>query len=847
MVSQGSVTALPPRAPGPASSTDTGTGTEDPATAGKPGRAHRWSRQPGWFLTAIFIGIPVWWVLGVTEIVFFALSIPMLFFLMRLRDVECPRGTGVWLLFLVWLLSGLFVMQVDAPGAEPGASTGRYLVFGYRFAWYLVATVALLYVTNTRRLLSTQRISWAISWLYVSLIIGGILGLLLPRLEFQSALELVLPGSIANQDFVNSLIHPRVAQLQDFLGYEQPRPTAPFFFANQWGINVAVTLPHFIVSWWRREGLWRVAMVAVLVVSAYPVVASLNRTMWGALAVAAAFVVVQLALRGHLRLFVLMAGGMVLSLLLLAASPLGDLVVERFNNPHSDEGRGNLVDATVRSTLTGSPVIGFGTTRDVAGNFASIAGGASAECPNCTPPPLGTHGQVWLLLFAGGLGSLVLFLGFFVGQMVRRLRDDSPYTLAAQATMVAFFVMLPFYPAVQSAIVIAMLSVGIMHREAPRPATTTMGRLVRPARQHLAWVVACAVLGGALGAAVPALRGTVTTATSSVLVPADLQVGDEESRLVTMDAEAAMAASGPVLDAVAEATGATDRAQVADALSFSAPPNTRVLEISYSSRDRVDAVRGAEAAARAYVRVRTRVARDARTVRTDVLEGRLEGLAGPLSVLQRASAGMRRAAGVSLGPTAAELWARPGRLAEELTSTGATPARATVVGERVRESSDPWVVATGSGVAVGGAVALLLAWAVGDRWGRMRQQRAGDLVDGVPVLLHLSEGPEHEQEGRLVEAAGTYQPFAGVLADPGSVTTARWARRVNDVLARTGPPEGSRALLLLEAGATTGAAQRLVAWCRSCGLDPVGIVVVEPGSTAPEVRVGTQRAQEAPR
>ena len=70
----------------------------------------------------------------------------------------------------------------------------------------------------------------------------------------------------------------------------------------------------------------------------------------------------------------------------------------------------------------GSPVVGFGSTRDVEGTFTSIAGGATPSCPACGVPPLGTQGQLWLVLFSQGWIGTLFFLTFFVLALRRTWR-----------------------------------------------------------------------------------------------------------------------------------------------------------------------------------------------------------------------------------------------------------------------------------------------------------------------------------------------------------------------------------------------------------------------------------------
>ena len=45
--------------------------------------------------------------------------------LYRQRTLVVPRGFAIWLLFLVWMLAGVFVVRAIAPGTVPGVGIGR--------------------------------------------------------------------------------------------------------------------------------------------------------------------------------------------------------------------------------------------------------------------------------------------------------------------------------------------------------------------------------------------------------------------------------------------------------------------------------------------------------------------------------------------------------------------------------------------------------------------------------------------------------------------------------------------------------------------------------------------------
>ena len=165
-----------------------------------------------------------------------------------------------------------------------------------------------------------------------------LLGALFPRFEFLSAVELLMGGNGAD-GFLSSLVHPGAAQIQTFLGYEQGRPSAPFSFTNEWGLNLAVTLPFFLVGWFLRASVRRrLVGTAVLATAVIPVVASLNRGLWLALIVCAVVLALRAALLGRpLALGGLLLGAAVAAAVILA-SPLGDLVGQRLDNGNSNNG-----------------------------------------------------------------------------------------------------------------------------------------------------------------------------------------------------------------------------------------------------------------------------------------------------------------------------------------------------------------------------------------------------------------------------------------------------------------------------------------------------------------------------
>lgn len=775
------------------------------------------SRAPGWPLAVVFLGLPIWWLLGLWQVMFLLMAIPMAVYLLAQRHVATPRGFWVWLLWLGWVLTGLMVLQVHAPGTVEGTSMGRYLTFGFRFSWYVAATIVALYVLNTRRILSTERVARLVAWFFVMLIGGGLLGVVVPTLAFPSLLQTVLPGALANQQFVHDLIHVQVAQVQTFLGEPHARPSAPFPYTNDWGLATAAALPFFVVAWWKRDRAWRVAMVGVSLVALFVIVSSVNRGMWVAILATVAFVLARSIALGRVRVLLGALPVIAVAAALVLFSPLGDLIQARLDNPHSDEGRANLGLQAVQSTASGSPIVGFGTTRDVAGNFASIAGGASPLCPHCEPPPLGTHGQLWLTLFGAGFVGALLFVTFLVGQLLRNLAARSPYSVAALCTLVVLTVTLPVYSSVGVALYLGFIAMGLLAREAqgrlPRLQST-----VRPLLTHPLVITATAMVGGLSMMGVHSVLGSPTEASQRLLVPAADLVPVPGARPFTLDGEALIVKSDPVAKSVADSLG-KDPQEVQDAIEIGAHPNTRVLIVKYLAEDPEEAMRGVELVSTAYLDERARLLTAANQSVTDRYEAHLDRL----DVAFRQTASITDAApGAGLSSASADLQEETLRAAEVLLDLSDSGVGRVLTPPTAMPSTDVGTVRIASGIALGLLLGVPSARAFHHRRLRLGRGSVRRLGLPLPVLARVSE----QDFGTATHLVQSLLPVAGVVADPDSSRAVRLARLLDHDL----DPRnlgGRRSVIVAEPRSRIGVVRRIFDQQIEAGLEPVGLIVCE--------------------
>ena len=152
-------------------------------------------------------------------------------------------------------------------------SNTRYLTWALRVVWLLETAVILLYVRNVRERLSGQRISRIFATMFVTIVVGGVLGSLVPALQLHSVMDYLVPGRFGTSPFVTSLVHPNLAERQGWLTDIRYRPSAPFPYANAWGLNFACFLPFFVRAWLGRDAGWRrFGAPLVLAAAAIPVI-----------------------------------------------------------------------------------------------------------------------------------------------------------------------------------------------------------------------------------------------------------------------------------------------------------------------------------------------------------------------------------------------------------------------------------------------------------------------------------------------------------------------------------------------------------------------------------------------
>jgi O-antigen ligase len=403
--------------------------------------------MPAWPLYALFVALPIWWVLGAAYFIWPLVTFPLFFAFLLRGEIKIPPRFGLWLLFLAWML-------IASLQAEGGSSI---FVVLYRVSLYVSATLLFLYVFNAKRdglpdgtIVKLMAIFWA------EVMIGGFAGVLFPNVSFSTPVEALAPAALLQDQTAYLFVHPGLADVMTFLGYPVGRPKALFAYTNQWGACAAVLTPFaFAALSQMRPGGWRRGLGLLLVLSIVPIVVSLNRGLWLSLGVGLVYVAVRLAARGNVR--ALVGGGVAVAVaaLLVVMSPLSALIEDRFTGDQTTtETRLTVYQATV-DQIDESPFFGFGSPGRA---------GADADLP-----PLGSHGQLFTLAYSFGIPALLLFAAWFLYGFFRSAPRGSPSRLWANAAILVLLVEMPYYNYMPATLHVAMVAAGLVWRDVCEP------------------------------------------------------------------------------------------------------------------------------------------------------------------------------------------------------------------------------------------------------------------------------------------------------------------------------------------------------------------------------------------
>ena len=402
-----------------------------------------------WPLVVLFVAFPLWWVLGVGSFTWSIVPIFMVVAMIWRQRTRAPVAFALWLAFVSWvLLSGLQLV-----------SGTKIITFSYRLTLYAGAGVLFLYVYNlprSGRLDSKVLRILTIFWMVV--VIGGYLGILVGAHTFTPPLEYLLPHGLRSQPFVQELVRPVFAEVENFLGYPVPRPAAPFPYTNNWGGTIAALTPvAFAAMSAAGPGPRRKVIAGFLVASLVPMIVSLNRGMFLSLGIGLVYVAVRLAIRGRLGVLVSMLSVVAVLAIVVAMTPLGQLVTANLTSTH---GRSNQTRASVeQQAIEGanqSPIFGYGEPQAVTGQGAT--------------PPIGSQGQLWMTLYSNGYPATLFFIGFILAVLWQTRRARGTAGLWLHTVPLIALTQIVVYGWLPIEIQVVMAAAALAYRRCWRPA-----------------------------------------------------------------------------------------------------------------------------------------------------------------------------------------------------------------------------------------------------------------------------------------------------------------------------------------------------------------------------------------
>ena len=433
--------------------------------------------HPAWLIDVTFLGLFLWWALGISGFIQAVMAIPMVVALWARGRTRMPKIFLIWVFFLTWMM--VTFVQVH--------HLSHVVSFTWRGGLYIAAGIMFLYVFNfSRETLPTRSVIKGMAIFFVLTVTGGVIGMLLPTLNFTTPFEKLLPASVvAGNRFVFDLVHASTASLNAFAGTSIHRPKAPFIYTNQWGSAYALSLPFAIAALMGgeiRSKLWRRLLLALIVFSILPLVISLDRGSWLSVAASIGYATLRLAF-GHNRRWARVARGLIVAGIVIAAvvllTPLWGIIKLRLANGYGDKTRALLYESSVQA-VAASPIFGYGTPVSV-----------TLVNPNAplVGPSVGTHGQFWTVIVSHGIPGIVLFLGWWALAFLktgRRLPDssgrDANARFWAHVAILAGIVQMPYYELIPWGLFIMMVAAALALREAERDPAPAVPTIMRPGR-----------------------------------------------------------------------------------------------------------------------------------------------------------------------------------------------------------------------------------------------------------------------------------------------------------------------------------------------------------------------------
>jgi hypothetical protein len=326
----------------------------------------------------------------------------------------------------------------------------QFVGFAQRAGDLVAVGIAFLYYVNARERIQPRHILRGFAIIWFTVIILGTLATFFPDVRITTPMSLVMPGSLMGNELVHELVVPRLAEVQEPWGAEEPfvRPAAPFPYTNSWGMAYAMLTPFMVLLLCATRSLIRrIVLGFAMVISLYPAMATSNRGMMIALAIFAGVLALRFLVDGRRGRAAGILGALLACALVLYAAGAFKAIAERQEVSDTTSGRGSIYLATIDKVMQ-SPLVGWATP----GMDATIG------------IALGTQGYAWTLMYSYGFVGLAIF-GLFLGRIFTAsfaLRGSAAFVM--QALIAAVGATIWFYGLGVTQCLILLLSAAMLSR-----------------------------------------------------------------------------------------------------------------------------------------------------------------------------------------------------------------------------------------------------------------------------------------------------------------------------------------------------------------------------------------------
>lgn len=401
---------------------------------------------PAWPLYTLLYGYPIIWVLGLSQFVPTILSMVMVFYMVLRRRIIFFSSHWIWLALIVWTV--VCTVSLDKPT--------DVIAWGLRFLVIFNAGVYSVYFLNARERITSQGVMGGLISLWYTVVVLGWLALFFSEFRLTTPMSLVMPQSLVSNELVRNYVMPPLAEVQRPWGAPEPfiRPSAPFPYANSWGLAYSFLTP-VVLAMITAASRMRTKLILSLsvLVSLYPAIATSNRGMFIGLGICLAYVIFRQILAGNLKVALAAFAGTLMAIAGLIYVGAFARILGRQEYSNSTGGRASLYQATWEEVLK-SPLIGYGNPR------MNVSIGVS----------MGTQGYLWTLMFCFGLVGLALFVAFMMHSVASTWNVQSSTAIWIHSVPVVASFVFTFYSfdTMQMATMMLCLSIiirSIVYRE----------------------------------------------------------------------------------------------------------------------------------------------------------------------------------------------------------------------------------------------------------------------------------------------------------------------------------------------------------------------------------------------